>query len=61
MENNKWRDCFEDGVESCKFATRNSIGTSCCTIDHVVGLEWHGCVPQEIINGLDEKIEAWGK
>jgi len=58
MKNDEYRNCFKtDDIEECVFAAKNEYGTHCCTIDHIVQTRWYGCVPQEVIDKIDEK---WG-
>lgn len=57
MKNTEYRNCFERGEEFCVFANFNGHKVECCTIDRITHIEWFGCVPQEAIDKLSEKLE----
>ena len=53
MENTEFRSCKQDGND-CVFCGKTEYGGDCCTLDRIAQVTYYGCVPQEVIDRLDE-------
>lgn len=52
---NEWRGCVEKEKANCPYVGKNEYDVWCCTIDHIVQVEWYGCRPSEIIAKVDRE------
>ena len=49
-ENTIYRNCLDKEKGDCPYMVRNKYGLECCSIDHIVQVEFYGCVPQLVLD-----------
>lgn len=47
--NTEYRNCVDATKGDCMYMHRNEYGVACCSIDHIVQVEFYGCRPIEVI------------
>jgi len=52
----KYRNCIDGEKGNCPFMKYNEYGTATCSIDNIMQVEWYGCIPQEILDKISEKL-----
>ncbi len=54
-KNTIYRNCVDEKDGDCPYMYMNEFGTECCSIDKIIQVKFYGCIPQHVLDKVEEK------